>query len=410
MMSSAVSFILVLYSSLKVVDITGSAYKLSLILLVYNSTYTLTSLTWHHIAHYMKSAKLGVLGVLLVQLVGALLVHVGKTEKALALGLTVFGAGSAVLSPLLATVFSELLVSDTEVSIKFNKNLILGSLFGYSLAIVSSIYPHFSPGDVVIAMLALSLPLSLLIPAVTVMEPSRVAVGHQAPPVRWPLKVFFAKGSVLLEEFLWLTRLIWHSISKLKLLLRRRMPLTYIGTAILFTGIGLFFTPLPALMRYLSMSDVQVYLAYAAFTIASFLTFELAEQAKLNGIERLYRILMAAILTRIPMFAFPAFLLVTKSQVGYVVPVIVLMIGLGISWSFIATTITGIMLHYSPHGFKGAGISTYNAFSGAGIILGSLASTLISRTYSLVYVYALSSLLLIASLLLFYKAQKVLVT
>uniref|UniRef100_A0A7J3ZJD5 MFS transporter n=1 Tax=Fervidicoccus fontis TaxID=683846 RepID=A0A7J3ZJD5_9CREN len=409
-LSSAASFILALYASLKVVDITGSAYKLSLILLVYNSIYTLASLSWHYLAHYVKNVRVGIIVVLLVQLTGALLVYASSVEALLALGLVVFGVGSAILSPLLATILYGLLVSDTEVSLKFNKNVVLGSVLGYALAVVSSIHPQFSPGSVVIALLVLSLPLSLLAPPITVMEPSSVAIGHQAPPVWWPLKVAFAIRSVIIEELLWLARMVQHPVSRLRLLMQRRLPLTCIGVVVLFTGVGLFFTPFPALLRHLSMSDTQVYLAYAVLTIASFLTFEATEQAKLGSVERLYLVLMLAILARIPMFAFPVFLLLANERGDCVVLVIALMVGLGISWSFIVTAITSIMLHYSPHGLKSAGISRYNALSSAGVILGSLASTLVSREFGLVHVYALSSVLLILSLCLFYRAQRMLVT
>ncbi len=406
--ASAVSAIASVGGSLRILDLSGSPAVMSVGVLVYNIMFTLTSLLWE----YLLGERLGSRGLLLYSLLllmsGVALMAFSPLVVLVVVGTGLVGASLAILSPVAITVLTEYLRRDSVAAVNYNICSSIGSVAGYVAAVFMS---HAVSRNV----LGLTIPFIIVLAVLSVMAPSmRIVVEHR----RLSFLSIIPHSTGHLRPFptaLFSPRII-HDVERLmrafrKMVYRsihRRMPLTLLGSLVLFASIALFFTPMPAFLREIGFSDPHVYSLYALLAVVATVSYRFVEKA-MPGAEKAWRILIVSCAARILLFPTPAVLLHLSPELAGPVTIIVFSL-LGVTWAGISASLLTVMLGMSERERRGERIGHLNMMTGLGVILGSLASTVIVERAGYTGTCTVATLLIALATIVFYKAWRAIAT
>lgn len=400
-----------LAGSLRVLDITGSAAMLSVVVSLYNIAYTFMSWSWTKIFFGRLSRR----GIILVSMSG---ISAGLTAMAFGPSFWVVAAGSvlvglfaAVLSPLLTTLLTDYLGHDAAAVTRYNIFSSIGLSLGY---LIGAFLRPYIGTDLILWLTAVAvlllMPLAYLIPhKYVVIEPRRVTYVSLIPQFTGRLRplpsILFTPEIIynfrdLLRDLRWMV----------KKKLARRLPLTLIATGILFTGISVFFTPIPALLRHLGLTDTEVYLVYMYSTIVSTVSYT-AVHKQIRKAFMAWKPLIISTASRTIIFAsFIPVIFANLQKPEILVTVGVIFTAIGITWAYISTSLPTIVLSMSETEKRDERLGHLNSAIGAGTIAGSAIAGLMYQVLQYEGVLTTSSLLVLIAAVLYIRAQKTLIT
>jgi MFS family permease len=145
------------------------------------------------------------------------------------------------------------------------------------------------------------------------------------------------------------------------------LPLTfYLGVLAFFTGVSIFFSPMPAYLREVGFTDSQIYMLSMTALVTSTLLYELLRRLRLTVIQASkFTIVTAASRVAIflaPLLAFHGVVSPTK-----LIPTVYVFVGA--TWALISTAIPIIALRL---GGGEQGLGRVNAMTSIGLVAGSL--------------------------------------
>ncbi|ABM80107.1 hypothetical protein [Hyperthermus butylicus] len=161
----------------------------------------------------------------------------------------------------------------------------------------------------------------------------------------------------------------------------------YAGTLVLFSGVALFFSPMPAYLREAGISDSGIYLLSMEALLASTVAYELLRRLEL-GVAVAARLLVAASASRVAVFMLPLAGFGGFAPVGAVMALVYLLVG--VTWAAIST---GLPLLALRLGGGEAGVGRVNAFMSFGLVVGSLVAAPLAEAYGAVATCAAASAL-----------------
>jgi MFS family permease len=400
-----------LAGSLRVLDITGSAAMLSVVVSLYNIAYTFMSWSWTRIFFGRLSRR----GIILVSMsgisAGLMAMAFGPTFWIVALGSVLVGLFAAVISPLLTTLLTDYLGHDAAAVTRYNVFSSVGLSLGY---LIGAFLRPYVGTDLILWLTAVAIlllmPLAYLIPhKYVVIEPRRVTYVSLIPQFTGRLRPL---PSILFSpEIIYNFRDLFRDLQwMIRKKLARRLPLTLIATGILFTGISVFFTPIPALLRHLGLNDTEVYLLYMYSTIVSTVSYAAVHRQVKKAVQA-WRPLIISTAARTIIFAsFIPVIFAELPESEIIIAVGGIFTAIGITWAYISTTLPTIVLSMSETEKRDERLGHLNAAIGAGTILGSAISGLMYQLLQYEGVLATSSVLVFIASALYIKAQKTLIT
>ncbi len=399
-----------LAGSLRVLDLTGSALLLSITVLAYNLAFTLMSWFWPAI-FVGRLKRRGLLASSSTGMgVGFLAMGLSLNPYIVILGSGIVGAFSALIYPVMVTVLADYYGKDSVAVTKYNTLSGIGFIVGYVAAAAARVRVGTAEVLVVTAVATLTLTgLTAVMPQrYVVVESRRISYVSLIPQLT---------GRLRPVPSLTLSPKVVYNLSRLasdfaKMLVRhmqRRLPLTMLATAVLFTAIGAFFTPMPAFLRSVGLNDVEVYVIYLISSVVSTLAYRFIHPL-ISDSWRAWRLLTTAVATRAPLFLLPTYVVLLN---GAVAPLIVIAAGfivVGVTWAAISSSLTAVVLLMAEKERKEERLGHLNAMIGVGTILGSLIAGPITQDYGYVALSATASALVAIASALYYRAMKALVT
>ena len=168
-----------------------------------------------------------------------------------------------------------------------------------------------------------------------------------------------------------------------------------------FTGTGMFFTQMPTYLRQArGLSDSLVLIALATHSISSTILFEtIYTMASAVGAQKL---LLLGIGCRIVVFIAP---LITEWMPA-MIQALVTYTFTGATWAMISVSANSLAVYLTGMKSGGKAIGVLNSSMGIGLIIGSLASGIVAKLYSLRACFIVASSLMLVSLLILRKALK----
>ena len=397
--------------SLRVLDITGLTTYLSIAVAFYNIAYTSMSWVWT----WIFLGRLSRRGIILVSLsglvVGLTLMGLGNEAIIVISGTALVGLFSAVLSPLLTTLLTDYVGRDAAAVARYNLfsslGLILGYLIGGVLRPALGTELILTLTSVVVASL---IPLALLIPQkYVIIEPRRITYISIIPQFTGRLRPL---PSILFSpEIVYNVRRLLRDFRRMfRDRLVRRLPLMFLSTGILFTGISTFFTPIPAFLRDLGLTDEELFITYLYSTTVSTISY-ISIHRHIRKPFQAWRPLILSSAIRAAMFIspIPLFYLHTGRILNLIIVEVLFTIS-GVTWSYISTSLPLLTLSLSEVEKRDVRLGHLNASIGIGTISGSLIAGVIYQEFSYAGVLTAASLFVVTSVMLFYKAWKALIT
>lgn len=400
-----------LAGSLRVLDVSGSATYLSISVTLYNVAFTLMSWSWTRI-FYGRLSRRGMIVVALSGLsVGLATMAFGTNLPVVLAGNTLVGLFSALVSPVLTTLLTDYLGKDSVAVTKYNTYSSIGLSLGY---LIGGILRVATPTHVILALIsaltATLIPLTGLIPQkYVIVEPRRVAYVSLIPQFTGRLRPL---PSILLSPRIMYNfkRLLYDFNKMLRRNLVRRMPLTLVATGLFFAAVSVFFTPTPALMRELGLKDEELYYIYMVSTITSVFSYRFAHRF-IQKPPKAWRSLIISTASRIIIFSTPIPLIVFSPTREAALAISMLIYGLiGFTWSFISSSLPVVILAMSESERRDERLGHMNAAIGTGTILGSLLSGVTMNFAGYIGTSILASALAAASVTVYFRAWKALVT
>ena len=408
--ASAVVSIANLAGSIRVLDLTGSAFMLSLSVLLYNVAFTIMSWVWPAI-FLGRVSRRGMLAFALGGMAAGLaLMGIPPVPALVIVGSGVVGASSALISPVMMTIMADYYGKDSLAVTKYNTYSSAGFVLGYVAAAL--IRMRVGTPDLLMASAATSavlVVLTVLIPQrYVIVEPRRVTYISLIPQLTGRLRPL---PSVLFSPRIVynLRRLATDFIRMVRRNVQRRLPLTLMGTAVLFIAISLFFTPMPAFMRSVGLNDVEVYVTYLTSSIVSTLTYRVVHPI-ISDYRRAWKLLIVATTTRAPLFLLPMYVLLLEGRIPALPVILTGFVVVGLTWTAISSSLTAVILAMSEKERKDERLGHLNAMIGLGTIVGSLASGIIVKTHGYVALSVTASVLVVTATAIYYRARKALVT
>ncbi len=408
--ASASTSIANLAGSLKVLDVTGSTLLLSLTVLAYNVSFTLMSWFWPSLfaGRLSRRALLAISSTGLG--LGLLLMASSSNYWLIITGSGVAGAFAALNYPVMVTVMTDYYGRDSTAVTKYNTYSGIGFIAGY---VVAAAAREFMGTSLILAIASATSicvsPLTALMPRKYVaVEPRRVSYVSIIPQLTGRLRP--VPSLILTPKVVYnLSRLLSDLSRMVRARMRRKLPLTMVATATLFTAISLFFTPLPAALRFYGLSDSEVYLTYTVSSITSIALYGFMRRL-IDRCEDAWRLLISATITRSPIFLLPMYLSLINDLTTRLSVITACFILIGATWAAISSSLTAVVLAMSERERREERLGHLNAVIGLGTIIGSLISGPLTQGLGWFAESLTASLLVITSSLTYYKAMKALVT
>ncbi|MCE4606786.1 MAG: hypothetical protein F7B59_05595 [Desulfurococcales archaeon] len=156
--------------------------------------------------------------------------------------------------------------------------------------------------------------------------------------------------------------------------------------------------------------DKEIFLAYLYSASISSVSYAFINR-RFREPARAWGYLVASMALRVPIFLAPIPLVCLHTvKTTAIIVVGTVFTFTGITWAFISTSLSTLIITVNERGEKDTLLGELNAAIGAGTIIGSILSGLIFKYEGYTGVFAWSSLLVAISALLYYKAWKTLIT
>jgi len=408
--ASAVISIANLAGSIRVLDLTGSALMLSLSVLLYNVAFTTMSWVWPAI-FLGRVSRRGMLSFALGGMASGLtLMGVPSSPALVIMGSGIVGASSALISPVMITMMTDYYGKDSLAVTKYNTYSSAGFVLGYVAAAL--IRARVGTPELLIASAVTSatlITLTILIPQkYVIVEPRRVTYVSLIPQLTGRLRPL--PSALFSPRIAYnMRRLALDFMRMIKRNVQRRLPLTLAGTAVLFTAISMFFTPMPAFMRGVGLNDIEVYLTYLVSSVVSTISYRVVHPI-ISDYRKAWKLLVIATAARAPLFLLPTYVLLLGERTIALPVILAGFVIVGLTWTAISSSLTAVVLAMSEKERKDERLGHLNAMIGLGTIIGSLASGLIVKSLGYVALSATASALVTIATALYYRARKALVT
>ena len=408
--ASAVVSIANLAGSLRILDLTGSALLLSITVLAYNLAFTLMSWFWPAI-FVGRLKRRGLLASSTAGMgAGLLAMGLSPNPYIVILGSGVAGAFSALIYPVMVTVLADYYGKDSVAVTRYNTLSSVGFIVGYVAAAAARV--RIGTAEMLVITAATSLALTALTALMpqryVVVEPRRVSYVSLIPQLTGRLRP--VPSLILTPKVVYnLRRLAVDFARMVARHMQRRLPLTLLATAVLFTAIGTFFTPMPAFLRSVGLNDVEVYVIYLISSVVSTVAYRFIHPL-ISDSWRAWRLLTAAVAARAPLFLLPTYVILLNGRVEPFAVAAAGFVIVGITWAAISSSLTAVILFMAEKERKEERLGHLNAMIGVGTILGSLIAGPIAQEYGYVALSATASALVAIASALYYRAMKALVT
>lgn len=405
--NSAISSAISLAISLKTFDVTKSVSYVSLIVLLYNISYVLVSWSWTKALPEGKDVPRKLLFLVFMgYLISSISIGLSDTVHPILIGSIVLGSSSAIASPLLMSILGSKLGKDYLVVTRYNLISSIASAAGYSFGWLSG-NVELLLTSLAFASLPAFLAIRFLSPTTMLEFKKELHIPH-LPNVTGRVKgaVVAGHSHTLIYEF---QTLIKEFLKMFKVGIARELQLLLVGTALLFTAISTYFTPFPAFLKSGRLSDSDIFMLNLTSSVTSILGFRMAS----NVIRTTYKAwftLRLCISLRFIVFSIPILSFTLLSELSIIkVFVGLFYVLIGITWAFISSSLTTLILSLSEPHRKGERLGHMNAAIGFGTILGSLTSAYVGA-YGILMNYFFVIMLLLVAFAVISKASKTLVT
>jgi len=263
-----------LASSLKVFEITYSKSLLSLTVFTYNVLYAFMSSVWSRLfSGRFSRASLAFMSLLIIG-VSSTVIGIASNVYLIIIFNALLGMAAAVIMPVMTTIVVDYIGKDSIAVTYVNTSSSIGMILGYTVAALITAKLSIDVLLTIIGILALSLSVipTFFPPQFKVIEGRRVALKSLVPLITGRLR---AIPSVIAHpNIVSNIKSLMYDISKaLKYRLQRKIPLLILGTTTLFTAISLFFTPMPAFLRDLGLSNSEIYILSLISMASSTITY-----------------------------------------------------------------------------------------------------------------------------------------
>ncbi len=392
--------------TLRIVELGGSVSDVGLAALLYNLFFALTSPIWPIVLTPRIGRRKTVgLGALLTSIAFTLSIPASSPMHIVLLNI-VYGLGASMIPPALTVIFIEFLEKPRARVIGFLNQV---SGVGWLLGLLVGSYPGVELKDLLFIASAIGLVAAiesvLLLPEpLGILEARRIAVLSLIPWISDRARQL----PVILFQYPRLSRLIvllMDIYKSLKIRLSRTLPLINLGTIVLFTSIGLFFTVIPVYLRsYMGLSDSSVFALNAVAALVSTIMFTYVSRiAEVN--DRVWSILLSAVALRTLLFTAPvAYMTMTNLDMVVYVSLIVLFALFGTTWSMIALSLNTLVISLSEINRRDERLGQLNTMISTGIILGSILASLTGKLgYATSFITA--GVLAALALAIYYKAK-----
>ena len=184
----------------------------------------------------------------------------------------------------------------------------------------------------------------------------------------------------------------------------KKLKRYFIAITLFYTGIGLFFGTITIFLKYVEFSSGQV---FGLFLIANITTgiFFMKVEKVLKRKDPLF-IQILALGGRVIIFPLVGFIGLTSLDMNIVLVLISLLFFLiGLTWSFIGLTASGIINKLSPPTKKGEAFGLHTAIAGIGGGTGSIIGGIISKQLGYITNFTTASTFLIISIIIIYRIR-----
>lgn len=408
--SSTIISLVNIAGSLRVLDLSASPTLLSLSTTLYNLAFVFMSMFWVRLFGYHLSRR----GLSLITLAGlasgSLLIGLSDDVLLVVVGNAIVGFFGALITPTFTTLLLERIGRDSVAVVRYNAFSGLGYAIGYLVGgVFRSVFPI--PELLLMASAAsmVLLPLAVLIPGRTVIVEVR---KYSQMPLVPQVVGRSSTTATLLPRFLYdLELLIVDFLKMVRRNLSRKLPLYFLGLTSLFTGISLFFTPMPAFLRVYGFSDGEVYLVSLIASTASIVAYRFT-YGYVKSLEVAWSTLIRVVAVRVFLFSTPMIAILTCGGVCEWVRVFIYLLYVlaGFTWAFISTSTSMIVVSISEIERRDIRLSHMNVSIGVGTILGSAISSLLIGLVGFGGVFLAAIIFILVSTLVFDAARRAVVT
>ena len=392
--------------TLRIVELGGSVSDVGLAALLYNLFFALTSPIWPVLlAPRIGRRKTVSLGALLTSIAFTLSVPASQPLHIVLLNI-VYGLGASMIPPALTVIFIEFIEKPRARVIGFLNQV---SGVGWLIGLLIGSYPMIELKDLLFIASAIGLVAAiksaLLLPEpLGILETRKIAVLSLIPWISDRARQL----PIILFQYPRLSKLVallMDVYKSLKIRLSRTLPLLNLGTIVLFTSIGLFFTVIPVYLRsYMGLSDSSVFALNAIAALVSTVAFTYVSRvAEVN--DKVWNMLLSAVALRTLLFTAPVtYMAITDMDVVVYASLSTLFALFGITWSMIALSLNTLVISLSEINKRDERLGQLNTMISTGIILGSMLAGLIGKLgYTISFI--VSGILAAIALTIYYKAK-----
>ncbi|MEM4312421.1 MAG: MFS transporter [Nitrososphaerales archaeon] len=184
-------------------------------------------------------------------------------------------------------------------------------------------------------------------------------------------------------------------VRRVKVSLTRELPLFFFSIFLFYTSGSLYFTSLIPFMKERNISDTGVFSAFFGLHLTKVLFFPLASRL----IERNGEMKMALLsfLPRVGGTLLTVLSALYFSDIYLLIMIMITLVILDVAFPFFHTA-TSVLLFKLLHGERrGEILGLFSAFTGAGLLIGSITSGLVSASFGFPMTFSLATLLLLGS-------------
>lgn len=402
---SFVTSIVTLASGLRVYELTGSSFYLSLTSFSYNLFYALSSYFYSHIASKVKQLHLVSIALGLMSASVFSMFLFPSAFFIIAFN-ALYGSCVALISPTLITMFTEYVMRDYLGITRTNILTSLGNMFG--LLAAAFLGGVLSPGHLLLLnsfILGSSISLVKYLPErAKVVSREKISITPLIYHVIGSIRAF--PSMIVKHEKLISFKELYYEFRKMLTFRQlRSVPVILLATSVLFTAISIFFTPMPAYLKMFGYSDRDIYTFSLIANITTLLLYDFF-RARTSYEKNVWRTLIISIIVRPFLFLLPLLTFLLPKTVVFAV----LYTFIGMSWAGISTALPLIVMNYSDPRAKGGALSKMNAMMSIGSILGSFIGGVVSQIWGIIGTSILASLLVSVAAYMYLKSMRALIT
>lgn len=393
--------------TLRIIELGGNIGDVGLAAFVYNLFFALASPIWPITLIPKTGRKKAITLGMGITAMAFLLASIALYPYQIILLNILYGLGASMIPPALTMIFVEYVDKPRARAIGFfNQVTGLGWLVGLilgSIPLPISLHYLLLLASI-IGMVAVILSHSLLPEPLGIIETRKIAILALIPWISDRARQLPA----LLFQYPKIGRLLAVLIDvhkSIRLKLARTLPLLNLGTIILFTAIGLFFTAIPVYLKNnMGLSNNYIFTLNTVAAVVSTVFFTYVSRIAESD-DRVWSILLAAVGSRITLFLIPiAYANISDSLTLIYVSLIILFMLFGATWSMIAVSLNTIVVSLAEPNRRDERLGQLNTMISVGIILGSILAG-ITGNIDYTLSFTVSGVLAGIALVIYYKAK-----